>query len=507
MRQALAVIAALLAWVRPDDAGADARFACGGGIEAQTWALWDGRIRAMLDEQLQDRLRRQEDAYALYDFQSYAHNAMAMARRCGRAGRLAELAGVARNAYAALEPDGFFSTRRRWVCRGGAICNQKNRLMGNEVMLNSAQFLGFASALANALALSTTLPGEDEREFVRETVQIATEHLLRWSTDAAIERLERLARAKPEDVKSASSDLFFTDKELWLITIHAELAGVLQSPRGRGVAQAARNQDDTARLRRHARALMRLFLARISIEHGGGGTDRAGLADLDRGYWRNYADNRYAGYESAEKPVACIPPQQGNAPARLEVRVPSDSVPRRADTGWDISHARRLVPALDALERNRSAIATQYGLGPAELPPAGLAAAFAATLVGRVWNGDAAQPLFANYWSGANGWYRVAYDNGTGKCREGYPPYGMSDAFLTGGYIAWARYQPVIALLGRRLYALVETEVGAEPAGAKRRSGFIDRHYPALSGQAGTRARALATFMVLPSLVGTGAGK
>ena len=50
-------------------------------------------------------------------------------------------------------------------------------------------------------------------------------------------------------------------------------------------------------------------------------------------------------------------------------------------------------------------------------------------------NGDATQPLFSNYWSGVNGWYRVAYDNGADQCREGYPPYGLTDSFPTGGYL------------------------------------------------------------------------
>ncbi len=119
----------------------------------------------------------------------------------------------------------------------------------------------------------------------------------------------------------------------------------------------------------------------------------------------------------------------------MDVQVSPDTVPKRQDTGWDISHARRLVHALDALERNRDAMKAIFSLNDGQLPAIGLPSAFAGTLVAVVWNGDTANPLFSNHWSGANGWYRVAYDNGTGQCREGSPPYGLADSFPTGGYI------------------------------------------------------------------------
>jgi hypothetical protein len=157
------------------------------------------------------------------------------------------------------------------------------------------------------------------------------------------------------------------------------------------------------------------------------------LADLDRGYWRLYADNCYAGYEAGLKPVVCLPLQVDKTRFSIEIRVPADKVPQRQNTGWDISHARRLVHALDAMERNRDAMKYVYSLDDAQLLAIGLPVAFTNTLHAVVWNGDASQPLFSNYWSGAIGWYRVAYDNGTGQCREGYSPYGLTDSFPTGG--------------------------------------------------------------------------
>jgi hypothetical protein len=135
-----------------------------------------------------------------------------------------------------------------------------------------------------------------------------------------------------------------------------------------------------------------------------------------------------------------------------------------------------------------------FSLDENELPAKGLSKAFANTLVAAIWNGNADRPLFSNYWSGANGWFRVAYDNGTGQCTEGYPPYGMSDSFLTGGYITWASYRPVIGVLGRRMLELVDS---AEPQDRQ----FVARYYPALGASASAQSRALARFMFLPSLV------
>jgi len=106
----------------------------------------------------------------------------------------------------------------------------------------------------------------------------------------------------------------------------------------------------------------------------------------------------------------------------ITTNIPADNLSTRDDIDWDISHARRLVHALDALERNRSAINVIFLLTDKLLPPDYLTTLFANTIVKVIWNGDKEQPLFANYWCGANGWYRVAYDNGTGRCMEGYPP-------------------------------------------------------------------------------------
>ncbi|WP_334190528.1 hypothetical protein [Noviherbaspirillum sp.] len=465
------------------------RFDCGGQTEAEIWSLWDREMRGVVEQRLlRDRLA-QGDVYALYDLQSYTQSLVAMARRCGRAQRLLEIAALARTAYDALEPGTAFSRGRRWVCRGGEICNRRNKLGGTEVMLTSVQFLGMTSALANALAVTPGDGAVKASGFLHDTIDITVEHLLRWGDDKALDTLRADLQATPADVRPGVTTHLFTDKSLWMIAIYAELAGAMHAARGREGAWTAISDADMQRMTSHIGALLALFGSRISF-HAPPNT-RAGngnLADLDRGFWRLYKDSRYAGYEEQNKPVECRP--DGSGKFSMQVRVPDDTVPVRKDTGWDLSHARRLVPALDALERNRQALMAVFRLTERQLPPTGLAAAFAGTLVAVVWNGDMSRPLFTNYLSGANGWYRVAYDNGTGQCREGQPPYGLSRAFAFGGYAAWARHQPILGTLGRRLLELADSD-----------PRFIEAHYDFLLP--GSPRAAQGRLMFLPSLVGT----
>ncbi|OPY85087.1 MAG: hypothetical protein A4E65_00194 [Syntrophorhabdus sp. PtaU1.Bin153] len=502
-------------------AAQDGRFVCGGSVETEVWTLWDTNVRDFFKQRfLEDRLLKQGDVYALYDFQTYTHNMVSMARRCNRTARLMEVARMINTAYRALERGGQSSPGRRWVCRGGSTCNEKNRLLNQEVMLDSVQFLGLASSVANALATSGTPLGDEDKIFIKDTVQIVVEHLVRWGDGAALSEISKLVAATPQDVKNGSSALFFTDKPLWMITIYAELAGILNAQerwratdpslnkvftevigilRSQGRQQLGFDgltDENKARLRLHLSTLLQFFSARISIQRNA--NSRMGnvdLADLDRGYWRLFPGNEYAGYEGEPKPVVCSRSKDGKTKVTTDVRVSADAVPKRQDIGWDISHARRLVHALDALERNRDAMKDKFSLNDGQLPSIGLPSAFANTLVAVVWNGDTTKPLFSNYWSGANGWYRVEYDDRTGQCREGYPPYGLTDSFPTGGYSTWARYRPVIGALGQRLYDLISAPDGAS-------SPFIAKYYPSLSKSANVQSKKATKFMFLPSLVG-----
>ena len=203
--------------------------------------------------------------------------------------------------------------------------------------------------------------------------------------------------------------------------------------------------------------------------------------------------HRYAGYEKEEKPVVAgsqikIKPSLYGSTRSLMLCKKD-----RTQAGTSVLPVDWCMQ-LDALRANRVALNISFS-GRWATACHWLTSAFANTLVAVIWNGDTRKPLFSNYWSGANGWFRVAYDNGTGQCREGYPPYGLTDSFPTGGYSTWAQHRPVIGLLGQRLYDLIN-------APNDTNSPFIMKYYPAFSKLASAQNRALAKIMFFPSLVG-----
>jgi hypothetical protein len=106
------------------------------------------------------------------------------------------------------------------------------------------------------------------------------------------------------------------------------------------------------------------------------------------------------------------------------------------------------------VERHGSEALLRYNLPAGSLPFVERKAAYANQLVDVIWNQDLSRPLFSNYWSGANGWYRVAYDPGNGSCRQGKAPFSLSSSFPEGGFIGWQSYNPTLCRLGQRLFSL-----------------------------------------------------
>ena len=67
-------------------------------------------------------------------------------------------------------------------------------------------------------------------------------------------------------------------------------------------------------------------------------------------------------------------------------------------------------------------------------------------------------PLFTNFWSGDNGWYRVAYAHQTGRRMEGYTPFGMNDSMPLGGYPVWGSFHPALRTVFNNLYELSRSD-------------------------------------------------
>jgi hypothetical protein len=462
----------------------DTDFICGGKVETNVWQLWDSSAKEYLIPQFSKRLKDQGDTYALYDVQTYIHNLIAMARRCQRLNRLQELAEELEIAYVALEPYPDGSATLAWVCKGGAICNNKNRLINQEIILTSAQFLALTTSVANGLVHA---PNQHHNNFIEQTAIIGFQHLLRWGDPNMLRQLDKQISAKAEDVKDRSSALFFTDKYLWMIAMYADLAGLLQKqPSLRN--KAALNDEQILTMREHFLRLLQFFANRTNLTSSlMSNGKKVKTAVLDRGFWRLYKDNKYAGYTGIAKPVTCTPKPDGTFMEKLSLDI--NALTPVNDIGWDISHSRRLVHVFNAIEYNRQAIQQVFSIEETSLPSVATMRAFAKQLMVHVWNGNSEFPLFTNYWNGANGWYRVAYDNGTNRCIEGYPPFGLTDSFATGGYISWGVYVPEIRIIGQRLYRLSMSK-------NESHLHFMKKYYPKLADN-----KMLTQLMFWPSLV------
>jgi hypothetical protein len=469
-------------------------YACGGRVEVDVWRQWDDTGFRFAQEQLiEKRLVRAGDTYALYDLQTMLHNLLSMSQRCKRSARQLQLISLVIVPYAQLTPAPGDQIGRAWLCRGGFVCNRTNRLINTEVVLPSVQFLAFASSLAQGLNQGS--PSESTRSFIDQTARVVLEHLTRWSALAKRVALRQRIAAKPADVRDGSSSLFFTDNDLWQIALYADLAGLLATqPQGRILA----DDGAFAALQEHLLLLLRLFAARTTIQTVSDPLHSKSLklADLDSGFWRLHADSRYAGYTGTDKPVVCTPRKDKPHTFEVETLIDSADIAPVANLGWDLSHARRLVHVFDAIERNRVPLVKVFGLAPEDLPSRETIQAFARQLRMRGWNQDEAKPLFANFFNGTNGWYRVAYDNGTGRCMAGYPPYGLTDAFPTGGFATWAALDPGIRRLGERLYVLTQSRDEEDQA-------FVNTYYANLGARAGVNTRMLAEMMFWPTLIKT----
>lgn len=114
--------------------------------------------------------------------------------------------------------------------------------------------------------------------------------------------------------------------------------------------------------------------------------------------------------------------------------------------GWDISHMRRFVQIVSSIERNKEITGIHFS-------DSLLTAKISNQFIYGIFNGDYEKPLFANYFDGQNGWYRVGY-HGEGF---GYGPSDLSDAGFTGGYLFWGKYNANIQKLSIAMWKYFNT--------------------------------------------------
>ena len=453
-------------------------FHCGGPVEQRVWRLWDGGTKAAIDQRLiRERLLSTGDTYALYDLQMVLGNLVAMADRCQRFNRLVEIADLLLPAFGVLEtlppPN---EHHAGWVCRGGSLCTVANKRLGREVLLVSLQGLGLFTDLAARLA-SQPSPYLQRHPFVLKTASAAHSHLDRMATPDLLNSLQRRLTATPADVKGNSSALLFTSFDIWRYTIAINTAAL---PTGTWRPSPA--------VKAMALNTANLFRKRSMLN----GRPPARRASIDAGFWAKRIDHAYAGYQGSRSPVVCVEKNGQRIPVPRNPPIPPQPV---ANMGWDISHSRRLVPLFDAVNRVGNRALQMYDIDSEVLADRSLQAAYANQLAKVIWNQDVEKPLFSNYWSGANGWYRVAYDPGNGSCRLGNPPFGLSSAFAQGGFITWGKLDVLIHRLGAQLYLNMSQDL-------PENVDWLQRYYPQLAvGDSELGIKQVGKLQFLSSLI------
>ncbi len=467
----LALAALLFVFIQPASSQHKTDFSKKGEIHDRVIHLWNTHYRDHFASEIERRLFRDGDVYVLYDVQiGGLQSFVEMTRRCKDTQQIAELVDLIAPVFSALKPVPDAGNSAGWICTGGNICTAYG-FIGKEVPLCSVQFLGLVGALASSV--SGNIPSHQrtagQKAFLSGAFNTMAVQLNRWLTTGYFASVDRRLQTTAADIKDGSSRNFFSDRDLWYLTVLSDLSELHRfgiQPAGEDGKNAFEELRDK---KEGIQKTFDLFLARTALSSSAKGV----RADLDKGFWKYYFDNRYAGYTGDLIPVGWENGSDGKP--EMKVQVKWDSAFIAQDAGWDISHSRRLVPALETFVRNRENIKALWGYDNPAFDPVALRKAFANQIIEKIWNGDIKYPLFSNFWSGDNGWYRVAYANQTGRQFAGYPPYGLTLSIANGGYPVWGAFNPTLNDIFMNIYQLSQADDDVARS-------FVSKHYRGLFG-------------------------
>ncbi|MDG0815205.1 hypothetical protein [Bdellovibrio svalbardensis] len=445
-------------------------------FEKEAINLWNTDARPQIEDLINRRLLQEGDVYALYDVQIFLQNFLTMSARCQRTAQLNEIVRILQPSAKVLTLDPQ-DQRRKWICKGGDIC-RSNHLLNKEVFLVSVQFAGLISNTINTIAALPRSEVTPEMHHFLETFMpvIFEDHLPYW-IDLYSSRWEKLAKLPRTEVPGNFRNAF-DDKDMWLLTVLSEMKTAdlklgLASPFRPGLLL---NWKMTKMYNQGIDFLRSRIDKATVLEQKKPVT----LALFDLGAWSRYEDMAYAGHLSLEKPVVC------EVTGSKTYRIPKDKVSVIPSVNMDISHARRLVPMFESLQRNEPWLVRAGGkIVDPTLRAQGLLKAVADGFAAKVMSPQ--RPLFHTYMDGTNGWYRVAYSS-TGACREGDAPYSSSYAGPTGGFAFWADQNKKIGLRMLEVYKLLSSHKPEDKEVAEQYYGGIKKN-------------SLQRFMFIPSLV------
>ena len=397
--------------------------------------LWDYR-RPLIAKSLTDKLTA-GDPYVLYDVQGFTNNLLEMAVSCADTATIQQLVDMYLLAYPHLKSTS--QGYKAWLCNSSACGIYNGQPI--EYTLASTQFTYLLSRTANILAgLPAASLSSSMREFLQKYIPvIATDHLHKWIADTTVfsrkgyncsdrgeynhhQFLDKLLNRAFGNSPTYCN--FVLDTDTWIIAAAAELLAA--DSRSTLVtltsAQVRELQDHVALGSR----LIQSRLTETSL------TDFAGKPvkglDFDRGMWRDYPGNDYAGY--------------------IGSTFPTEQDKRKSPTvGWDFSHARRFTHVFTSLLDTRFATGQTF-------PDDTVLTKLANQVAYQIFNKNFNRPLFTNYWDGTNGWYRVGY---SGRVGFAYAPNDLSNAFPTGGYGLWGRFNPDIDRVMNAVWNVIDS--------------------------------------------------
>jgi hypothetical protein len=346
-----------------------------------------------------------------------------------------------------------------------------------EVGLSSAQFV---YAVSRLVAILASLPSKDQlpsdATFIGNVLPIVRDsHLSRWifsTTDrkysvnawgcanngvrvtSAFNHREfvdaKLARTLGNNLSYCNVVL---DHDLWIASSVLELLSVA----GSSVTFAP---TELARLTTYEQAVYKLVQSRIVAVPGLSNYARDPVVgtDFDTKSWYQHRDYNCVTYTGWPFPI--LPGDAGSPCAAAP-----DGI-----VGWDISHARRFVHVFDSLYRNRLLA------GSAAFPTACEMQGFANQIAYRIFDRNWSQPRFTNFFDGTNGWHRVGFASNNNRQGFGIPPFALSEAIGTGGFLTWSAYNSDLGRIGRSIYDLY-VRAATDPAAASFMSTYYGGFY------------------------------
>ncbi len=465
----LVIIALSLISIHPVSAQNKFDYSRKGEIHKQVIDSWNTHYRDYYASEIKRRLFQENDVYLLYDIQNGGlQSFVEMTRRCRDTQQIGEIVDLLSPILTTLKPIPNTDNSTGWICSGGNICTSYG-LLGKEVPLCSLQFLGLAGALCTSI--TQNIPNKKqsvaEKEFLANTFNTMSIQLNRWFTPEYFKAVNNRLSMTPADIKDGTSRYFFSDRDLWHLTVLSDLSELYKSGIRPATEDGKKAFEDLQNKKEGIKNIFDLFLARSILTK----SIKGARAEIDKGYWKNFYDNRYAKYTGSQSPVTWEKGSDGGWKMITHVKLDSSYISN--DVAWDISHSRRLVPALETFVRNRKNIKAVWGYDNPAFDPIALRNAYANQIVEKIWNGDINYPLFSNFWSGDNGWYRVAYVHQTGRRFIGYPPYGLSSSMPLGGYPAWGNFHLTLKTIFRNIFELSHTN-------DSKTKSFISENYQGL---------------------------